>query len=126
MCPHGYHHSGSMATPALGTQDVHLHIVWIAIYINIYICISIVATVLILVLPWDLCGYVWFNILALSPPRMSTTVVYEDDTQVRLMFITDYHAAVHDFRSLLRCQHGPCDVPRLSHHKPPAWQDVHE
>ena len=24
MCPHGYHHSGSMATPALGTQDVRL------------------------------------------------------------------------------------------------------
>ena len=22
MCPHGYHHSGSMATPALGTRDV--------------------------------------------------------------------------------------------------------
>ena len=25
MCPHGYHHSGYMATPALGTWDV-LHI----------------------------------------------------------------------------------------------------
>ena len=25
MCPHGYHHSGSMATPALGTRDVRLH-----------------------------------------------------------------------------------------------------
>ena len=24
MCPHGYHHSGSMETPALGTRDVHL------------------------------------------------------------------------------------------------------
>ena len=24
MCPHGYHHSGSMATPVLGTRDVHL------------------------------------------------------------------------------------------------------
>ena len=23
MCPHGYHHSGSMATPALGTRDVY-------------------------------------------------------------------------------------------------------
>ena len=22
MCPHGYHHRGSMATPALGTRDV--------------------------------------------------------------------------------------------------------
>ena len=32
MCPHGYHHSGSMATPALGTQDVRLHIVWIALW----------------------------------------------------------------------------------------------
>ena len=21
MCPHGYHHSGSMATPALGTRE---------------------------------------------------------------------------------------------------------
>ena len=31
MCPHGYHHSGSMATPALGTRDVHLHI---------YVCLS--------------------------------------------------------------------------------------
>ena len=27
MCPNGYHHSGFMATPALGTQDVRLHIV---------------------------------------------------------------------------------------------------
>ena len=27
MCPHGYHHSGFMATPEFGTQDVHLHIV---------------------------------------------------------------------------------------------------
>ena len=26
MCPHGYHHSGSMATPALGTRDVRIHI----------------------------------------------------------------------------------------------------
>ena len=34
MCPHGYHHSGSrsMATPALGTRDVRLHIVWIALW----------------------------------------------------------------------------------------------
>ena len=31
MCPHGYHHSGSMATPALGKRDVRLHIVWIAL-----------------------------------------------------------------------------------------------
>ena len=28
MCPHGYHHNGFMATPALGTQEVCLHIVW--------------------------------------------------------------------------------------------------
>ena len=28
MCPHGYHHNGFMASPALGTQDVRLHIVW--------------------------------------------------------------------------------------------------
>ena len=32
MCPQGYHHSGSMATPALGTRDVRF------IYIYIYIC----------------------------------------------------------------------------------------
>ena len=31
MCPHGYHHSGFMATLALGTLDVRLHIVWIAL-----------------------------------------------------------------------------------------------
>ena len=31
MCPHGYHHSGSMATPALGTRDVYIYI-----YIYIY------------------------------------------------------------------------------------------
>ena len=23
MCPHGYHHSGSMATPAHGTRDIY-------------------------------------------------------------------------------------------------------
>ena len=28
MCPHGYHHNGFMATPALGRQDVRLNIVW--------------------------------------------------------------------------------------------------
>ena len=27
MGPHGYHHNGFMATPALGTQEVCLHIV---------------------------------------------------------------------------------------------------
>ena len=32
MCPHGYHHSGSMATSALGTRDERLHIVWIALW----------------------------------------------------------------------------------------------
>ena len=32
MCTHGYHHSGSMATPALGTRDVRLLIVWIALW----------------------------------------------------------------------------------------------
>ena len=38
MCPHGYHHSGSMATPALGTQDVYIYIYRIYIYIGyIYI-----------------------------------------------------------------------------------------
>ena len=26
MCPHGYHHSGSMATPALGTRDVYIYV----------------------------------------------------------------------------------------------------
>ena len=26
MCPLGYHHNGFMATPALGTQEVRLHI----------------------------------------------------------------------------------------------------
>ena len=31
MCPHGYHHNGFMETPALGTQEVRLHIVWIAL-----------------------------------------------------------------------------------------------
>ena len=30
MCPHGYHHNGFMATPALGTQEVRF------IYIYIY------------------------------------------------------------------------------------------
>ena len=33
MCPHGYHHNGFMATPALGTQDllyfyVHAKPIW--------------------------------------------------------------------------------------------------
>ena len=32
MCPHGYHHNGFMATPALGTQEVRLHIVWTALW----------------------------------------------------------------------------------------------
>ena len=31
-CPHGYHHNGFMETPALGTQEVRLHIVWIALW----------------------------------------------------------------------------------------------
>ena len=35
MCPHGYHHSGSMATPALGTRDVRY--IYIYIYIYIYV-----------------------------------------------------------------------------------------
>ena len=26
MCPHGYRHSGSMATPALGTWDVLIYV----------------------------------------------------------------------------------------------------
>ena len=25
MCPHGYHHNGFMATAAVGTQEVRLH-----------------------------------------------------------------------------------------------------
>ena len=29
MCPHGYHHSGSMATPALGTRDVRFIYIYI-------------------------------------------------------------------------------------------------
>ena len=37
MCPHGYHHSGSMATPALGTRDVRFIYRYIYIYIYIYI-----------------------------------------------------------------------------------------
>ena len=32
MCPHGYHHRSSMPTPALGTLDVRLYIVWIALW----------------------------------------------------------------------------------------------
>ena len=32
MCPHGYHHNGFMATPALGTQEVR--------YYNYYIFVS--------------------------------------------------------------------------------------
>ena len=32
MCPHGYHHSGSMATPALGTRDVRDSYIYIYIY----------------------------------------------------------------------------------------------
>ena len=39
MCPHGYHHSGSMATPALGTRDVRLHIVWICAYTLFWIAL---------------------------------------------------------------------------------------
>ena len=31
MCPNGYHHNGFMETPALGTQEVRLRIVWIAL-----------------------------------------------------------------------------------------------
>ena len=42
MCPHGYHHSGSMATVALGTRDVRLHIVWIALCVYIYIYIRVI------------------------------------------------------------------------------------
>ena len=42
MCPHGYHHSGSMATPALGTRDVRLSglsffVRFYLVYIYIYI-----------------------------------------------------------------------------------------
>ena len=28
MCHHGYHHNGFMTSPALGTQEVRLHIAW--------------------------------------------------------------------------------------------------
>ena len=27
MCPHGYHHNGSMETPALGTQEEYIYFV---------------------------------------------------------------------------------------------------
>ena len=57
MCPHGYHHSGSIATPALGTRDVRLHIVWIALWshqsaqtASIYIYIFFLLSVLSLIL----------------------------------------------------------------------------
>ena len=33
MCPHGYHHSGSMATPTLGTRDVRFIYIYIYKYI---------------------------------------------------------------------------------------------
>ena len=33
MCPHGYHHNGFMATPALGMQDVRFYLF---IYLYIY------------------------------------------------------------------------------------------
>ena len=32
MCPHGYHHNGFMATPALGTQEVRF--IYIYIHVN--------------------------------------------------------------------------------------------
>ena len=35
VCPHGSHHNGFMATPALGTQEVR-YIYFIYIYIYIY------------------------------------------------------------------------------------------
>ena len=34
MCPHSYHHSGSMATPALGTQDVRYIYIYIFLYLQ--------------------------------------------------------------------------------------------
>ena len=41
MCPHGYHHNGFMATPALGTQEVRLityiHLFQIVYTIQTYI-----------------------------------------------------------------------------------------
>ena len=36
MCPHGYHHSGSMATPALGTRDVRFYIYISLFYVTMY------------------------------------------------------------------------------------------
>ena len=54
MCPHGYHHSGSMATPALGTRDVRIYIskglqcalTAITIYIYIYIYLETIVNLL--------------------------------------------------------------------------------
>ena len=37
MCPHGYHHSGSMATPALGTRDVYIYFCKIINFISLCI-----------------------------------------------------------------------------------------
>ena len=31
MCPQFFHHNGFKATPALGIQEVRLHIVWTAL-----------------------------------------------------------------------------------------------
>ena len=38
MCPHGYHHSGSMATPVLGTRDVRIYIYYLFLYF--YVCLD--------------------------------------------------------------------------------------
>ena len=40
MCPHGYHHSGFMVTPALGTQDVEVHL-----YILVVLVMSLIVPV---------------------------------------------------------------------------------
>ena len=53
MCPHGYHHSGSMASPALGTRDVYIHIY---IHVNcmlINLCWSTGCFVKLHFTPWD-------------------------------------------------------------------------
>ena len=40
---HGYHHNGFVATPALGTQEVRLHIVWtyVCMYVCVYVCVCV-------------------------------------------------------------------------------------
>ena len=52
MCPHGYHHNGFMATPALGTQEVRFYLIKIYIYISKGLqCALTVITIMVL---WQL------------------------------------------------------------------------